>query len=129
MRRLLSVERHQKILERVASENAVDFASLADELGVSSMTVRRDLRILEEAGYLKTTRGGVTTLHGMSVVVPFAGVAGVIARRLEGACKCGEFGINRAAGIVRQCFEGMRAGQKLRPAHMADGIARIRARE
>ena len=58
MRRLLSVERHQKILERVASENAVDFASLADELGVSSMTVRRDLRILEEAGYLKTTRGG-----------------------------------------------------------------------
>ena len=60
MRRLLSVERHQKILERVASENAVDFASLADELGVSSMTVRRDLRILEEAGYLKTTRGGAS---------------------------------------------------------------------
>ena len=46
MRRLLSVERHQKILEKVASENAVDFASLADELGVSSMTIRRDLRIL-----------------------------------------------------------------------------------
>lgn len=60
MRRLLSVERHQRILERVASENAVDFASLADELGVSSMTVRRDLRILEEAGYLKTTRGGAS---------------------------------------------------------------------
>ncbi len=60
MRRLLSVERHQKILERVASENAVDFASLADELGVSSMTIRRDLHILEEAGYLKTTRGGAS---------------------------------------------------------------------
>ena len=60
MRRLLSVERHQRILERVASENAVDFASLADELGVSSMTVRRDLHILEEAGYLKTTRGGAS---------------------------------------------------------------------
>jgi DeoR family transcriptional regulator of aga operon len=60
MRRLLSLERHQKILERVASENAVDFASLADELGVSSMTVRRDLRILEDAGYLKTSRGGAS---------------------------------------------------------------------
>lgn len=60
MRRLLSVERHQKILERVASENAVDFGSLADELGVSSMTIRRDLRILESAGYLKTTRGGAS---------------------------------------------------------------------
>ena len=32
MRRLLSVERHQKILERVASENAVDFASLAEDV-------------------------------------------------------------------------------------------------
>ena len=60
MSRLLSIERHQKILERVASENAVDFASLAEELGVSSMTIRRDLRILEEAGYLKTTRGGAS---------------------------------------------------------------------
>lgn len=60
MPRLLSVERHQKILERVASENAVDFGSLAEELGVSSMTIRRDLRILEEAGYLKTTRGGAS---------------------------------------------------------------------
>ncbi|TRZ85981.1 MAG: DeoR/GlpR transcriptional regulator [Streptomycetaceae bacterium] len=60
MRRLLSVERHQKILEKVASENAVDFASLADELSVSSMTIRRDLRILEEAGYLKMTRGGAS---------------------------------------------------------------------
>lgn len=60
MPRLLSIERHQKILERVASENAVDFGSLAEELGVSSMTIRRDLRILEEAGYLKTTRGGAS---------------------------------------------------------------------
>lgn len=59
-RRLLSAERHQQILERVASEAAVDFGSLADELGVSSMTIRRDVRILEEAGYIKTTRGGAS---------------------------------------------------------------------
>jgi DeoR family transcriptional regulator of aga operon len=60
MRRLLSVERHQKILERVASESAVDFVSLAEELGVSSMTIRRDVRILEEAGHITTTRGGAS---------------------------------------------------------------------
>lgn len=60
MRRLLSVERHQKILERVAAESAVDFASLAEELGVSSMTIRRDVRILEEAGHITTTRGGAS---------------------------------------------------------------------
>ena len=60
MRRLLSIERHQKILERVASEGAVDFISLAEELGVSSMTVRRDVRVLEENGHIKTTRGGAS---------------------------------------------------------------------
>ena len=60
MRRLLSAERHQRILERVSSEMAVDFASLAEELNVSSMTVRRDVRILEEQGYIKMTRGGAS---------------------------------------------------------------------
>ena len=60
MRRLLSIERHQKILERVASEGAVDFISLAEELGVSSMTVRRDVRVLEENGHITTTRGGAS---------------------------------------------------------------------
>jgi len=60
MRRLLSAERHQRILERVAAEGAVDFSSLAEELGVSSMTIRRDVRILEEAGHITTTRGGAS---------------------------------------------------------------------
>jgi DeoR family transcriptional regulator of aga operon len=59
-RRLLSVERHQRILERVAAESAVDYLSLAEELGVSSMTIRRDVRILEEAGHITTTRGGAS---------------------------------------------------------------------
>jgi len=59
-RRLLSIERHQRILERVAAESAVDYLSLADELGVSSMTIRRDVRILEDAGHLTTTRGGAS---------------------------------------------------------------------
>ncbi len=60
MRRLLSVERQQRILERVAAESAVDFASLAHDLGVSTMTIRRDVRLLEEAGHLTTTRGGAS---------------------------------------------------------------------
>lgn len=58
MRRLLSAERQRKILERVAAEGAIDFQSLADELNVSSMTVRRDVRILEELGHIGMTRGG-----------------------------------------------------------------------
>lgn len=60
MRRLLSAERHQRILELVAAEAAVDFSSLADELRVSAMTVRRDVRVLEKKGYIKMTRGGAS---------------------------------------------------------------------
>ena len=57
-RRLLSIERHQKIVEKVAAEEAIDFTTLATELNVSVMTVRRDIRELEKQGYLKLTRGG-----------------------------------------------------------------------
>ena len=57
-RRLLSIERHQKIVEKVAAEEAIDFTTLAKELNVSVMTVRRDIRELEKQGYLKLTRGG-----------------------------------------------------------------------
>jgi DeoR/GlpR family transcriptional regulator of sugar metabolism len=56
----LPVERHHLILERVAAEQALDYASLAAELGVSVMTVRRDVKHLEAEGFVRTTRGGAT---------------------------------------------------------------------
>jgi DeoR family transcriptional regulator of aga operon len=59
-RRLLAGERQQKILEWVASEEAIDFASLARFFGVSVMTVRRDVRQLVDQGYITMTRGGAT---------------------------------------------------------------------
>jgi len=62
MRRLLTAERHRSILERVASEGVIDFSSLAQELGVSSMTIRRDVRILEERGHIQMTRGGASAM-------------------------------------------------------------------
>lgn len=57
-RRLLSIERHQKIIERMTAEDAIDFTTLSEELNVSVMTIRRDIRQLEKQGYLKSTRGG-----------------------------------------------------------------------
>ena len=59
-RKLLASERKQKILEWVASEEAIDFASLARLLDVSVMTVRRDVRHLVDQGYMTLTRGGAT---------------------------------------------------------------------
>jgi DeoR/GlpR family transcriptional regulator of sugar metabolism len=59
-RKLLAVERQQRMLERVAAEGALEYQQLADELGVSVMTVRRDLRELVDQGFLKVARGGAT---------------------------------------------------------------------
>lgn len=59
-RKKLASERRQKILEWVASEEAIDFGSLAKVLDVSVMTVRRDVKGLVDQGYLTLTRGGAS---------------------------------------------------------------------
>jgi len=57
---MLPVDRHHRILERVAVEQSIDYASLAGELGVSPMTIRRDIKQLVAEGFLRTVRGGAT---------------------------------------------------------------------
>lgn len=59
-RKLLASERQQKIMEWVASEEAIDYGTLARFFDVSVMTVRRDVRQLVDQGYMTTTRGGAT---------------------------------------------------------------------
>ena len=46
---MLARQRQAKILERVREDGAVRVADLVRELGVSDMTVRRDLEILDDA--------------------------------------------------------------------------------
>jgi DeoR family transcriptional regulator of aga operon len=57
---MLAVDRHHRILERVAVEQSIDYASLAAELDVSPMTIRRDIKLLVAEGFLRTVRGGAT---------------------------------------------------------------------
>jgi len=45
---LLREERHRVILERLQSEGLVTVAQLSQSLGVSEVTIRRDLRELDE---------------------------------------------------------------------------------
>lgn len=58
----LTEVRHQRILERLLQDQGVKAAAIADELGVSSETVRRDLRQLEVEGRLKRVYGGAVPL-------------------------------------------------------------------
>lgn len=52
------VGREGVILARLADDGALTVASLATDLGVSEVTIRTDLRSLEEQGMLVRTRGG-----------------------------------------------------------------------
>ncbi|WP_319568215.1 DeoR/GlpR family DNA-binding transcription regulator [Cohaesibacter marisflavi] len=53
-------ERRQQILSMVQSQKTVQLDHLAKELGVSRMTVHRDLDLLESRGLLRKERGGAT---------------------------------------------------------------------
>jgi DeoR family fructose operon transcriptional repressor len=51
-------ERQQEILRRARAEGRVDVMRLAEELSVTSETIRRDLTALERAGVVRRVHGG-----------------------------------------------------------------------
>jgi DeoR/GlpR family transcriptional regulator of sugar metabolism len=67
---VLARQRQARILERVREGGAVKVADLVRELGVSDMTVRRDLEALDERGLLEKVHGGATALEGSAQFEP-----------------------------------------------------------
>jgi DeoR/GlpR family transcriptional regulator of sugar metabolism len=58
-----AVDRHSLIRDRVHSEGSVTVDQLVSLLGVSRMTVHRDLDVLEADAVLRKVRGGATALR------------------------------------------------------------------
>ncbi|MEZ0069378.1 DeoR family transcriptional regulator of aga operon [Streptacidiphilus sp. MAP12-20] len=58
---MLKADRFARILDHVARAGSADVHQLADLLGVSGATVRRDLQALDEQGLLRRTHGGAVT--------------------------------------------------------------------
>lgn len=56
--RLLPHERHLRILEQARSRSKVEVSALAEELEVTTETIRRDLAMLERQGQLRRVHGG-----------------------------------------------------------------------
>lgn len=56
---MLIAERHSRLKELIAKRGMCDLKSLSAELEVSHSTVRRDLELLEQQGFVKQTHGGV----------------------------------------------------------------------
>jgi DeoR/GlpR family transcriptional regulator of sugar metabolism len=67
---MLARQRQALILDRVRETGAVRVAELARDLGVSDMTVRRDLEVLHEHGLIEKVHGGATALSGLASFEP-----------------------------------------------------------
>ena len=55
--------RHQEMVARIRAAGTMSVEELSSLFGISSMTCRRDLQILEEKGYLRRFRGGAAYLQ------------------------------------------------------------------
>lgn len=60
-------ERHQFILRKLREEGKVEIPTLIDEMKVSGVTIRKDLKLLEQKRLLFRTKGGASTKN------PYAG--------------------------------------------------------
>ncbi|MGB9374492.1 MAG: DeoR/GlpR family DNA-binding transcription regulator [Jiangellales bacterium] len=67
---MLASERQARILDEVKRRGAVRVAVLSDILGVSDMTIRRDLDVLASQGLLDKVHGGATAPAPLSTHEP-----------------------------------------------------------
>ena len=68
---MLARQRQTLILARVREDGGVRVADLARDLGVSDMTVRRDLELLHNQGLIEKVHGGATALPWTFSISPW----------------------------------------------------------
>mgnify|MGYP002653326683 CR=1 FL=1 len=69
-------ERRAIIEERVTDHGEVQFADLAREFGVSEMTIRRDIEVLQSAGIVRRVSGGAIAVPGTAFEPSYGSRAG-----------------------------------------------------
>src|SRR5690348_4646156 len=63
-------ERHQLILDKLHKEGDLNVVTLCKELKVSRVTIRKDLKLLEEKSLLFRTHGGATLRNPYAIDRP-----------------------------------------------------------
>lgn len=63
-------DRHQLILKKLQENGRVDIQELSDLLQVSGVTIRKDLKVLEEKNLLFRTKGGGSTQNPYTIERP-----------------------------------------------------------
>lgn len=64
---MYAAERHEAILVRARSQGRVEVGALAEELGVTVETVRRDLTALERLGAVRRVHGGALPVERLTL--------------------------------------------------------------
>jgi DeoR/GlpR family transcriptional regulator of sugar metabolism len=67
---MLAAQRQATILKVIVDQGAARISDLAEILGVSEMTVRRDLDLLADEGALEKVHGGATSLSPSATLEP-----------------------------------------------------------
>ncbi len=65
---MLADKRHSQILDIVSRDGSATVVDLAEKLGISESTIRRDLEKLDEAGRLTKVHGGAVALDPEGVI-------------------------------------------------------------
>src|SRR5699024_3959558 len=63
---MLKEERHLFIINELKNDNVIQVSDIKNKLDVTEMTIRRDLKELEEKGILKRIHGGATSVELLS---------------------------------------------------------------
>lgn len=87
--------RKQKILEHIEQSGFANVKDLATSLNISDITVRRDLGVLAEQGFLLRTHGGAMKVSLAQVPISFAQKTSVRAEQKEAICQM-------AAGFIQE---------------------------
>lgn len=61
-------DRERSILDLLASDGSITVSSLSETLGVSTVTIRGDLKSLEDKGFLARSRGGASLSYHKSIL-------------------------------------------------------------
>ena len=70
---MIAEERRSILVNKLREEGYVQVTELADELGISSATIRRDIILLDKEGICTRKRGGaVRTAQGVTMEIPYA---------------------------------------------------------
>ncbi|MCE1174120.1 MAG: DeoR/GlpR family DNA-binding transcription regulator [Propionibacteriales bacterium] len=61
-------ERHRSIVNRAMRQERVSVTELAEEFGVTTETIRRDLDALDQRGLIRRVHGGAVAANGLTVL-------------------------------------------------------------